>query len=99
MYAYRLDYLYQKQMELEAATSDIDSLLARAARNESEKGRHGIKYDDLLRPIEFQAIEAREKLESLKESGESNWEDLKQGAERAIDDLKASVKDLASRVG
>jgi DNA primase large subunit len=99
MYAYRLDYLYQKQTELEAATSDIDSLRARAARNESEKAQHGIKYDDLLRSIEFQAIEAREKLESLKESGESNWEDLKQGAERAIDDLKASVKDLASRVG
>lgn len=99
MYAYRLDYLYQKQRELEAATSDIDSLKARAARNESEKARHGIKHDDLLRSIEFQAIEAREKLESLKESGESNWEDLKQGAEKAIDDLKDSVKNLASRVG
>ena len=37
MYAYRLDYLYQKQTELEAAISDIDSLRARAARNESEK--------------------------------------------------------------
>jgi hypothetical protein len=99
MYMYRLDYLHQKQTELDAATSDIDSLRARAAREEAEKARHGIKYDDLLQSLEFQAIEAREKLDSLKESQESAWEDLKQSAEKSIDSLKASVKDLASKIG
>ncbi len=99
MYQYRLDYLHQKRTELEAATSDIDSLRARAARNEAEKAQHGIKYDDLFQSLQFQAIEAQQKLEELRESGESTWEDVKQSVEKAIDGLKASVKDLASRIG
>lgn len=44
MYMNRLDYLHQKQTELDAATSDIDSLRASAARAEAEKARHGVKY-------------------------------------------------------
>ena len=35
----------------------------------------------------------QQKLEELKESGESTWDDLKQGVEKAIDGLKTSVKE------
>jgi hypothetical protein len=99
MHAYRLDYLHQKRTELEAATSDIESLRARAARAQAEKARYGIKSDDLFQSLEFQAAEAQQKLEELRESGESAWENLKQGVEKAMDSLKASVKDVASKIG
>jgi hypothetical protein len=74
-------------------------LRAALARNEAEKARHGIKYDDLFQSLEFQAVEVQQKLEELRESGESTWDDLKQGVEKAIDGLKTSVKDLTSKIG
>jgi hypothetical protein len=49
--------------------------------------------------LEFQAVEVQQKLEELRESGESTWDDLKQGVEKAIDGLKTSVKDLTSKIG
>lgn len=94
-----IDYLYQKRTELEKATSDIESLRARAARAEAEKAQYGIQSDDLFQSLEAQAREAQQKLEELSEAGENAWDDLKQGVEKAIDGLKTSVKDLASKIG
>jgi hypothetical protein len=98
MYQYQTDYILQKEQELDQATSEIESLRARAAQDEAEKARHQIKYDDLLRSLEFQVVEVKEHLTNLKEGGEETWEQLKDNVEKAADELKASLRSLGSRL-
>jgi hypothetical protein len=59
MYQYQTDYILQKEQELDQATSEIETLRARAAQNEAEKARHQINMMICYVPWSFKLSKLR----------------------------------------
>jgi len=56
-----------------------------------------MEYLEQVEEIRKHRDEARQRLEKLQEAGEGAWEDLKSGAEMAVDSMVQAVKSAKER--
>jgi type I restriction-modification system DNA methylase subunit len=87
---------YQEKIEaqLKEFAAKIDVLAAKA---EQAKAEAKVKYYKQIEGLRAKQESVRYKLQGLKEPGGEAWNDLKQGIDAAIDDLKGAVQSAVSR--
>ncbi|TBT04037.1 coiled coil domain-containing protein [Vibrio parahaemolyticus] len=87
---------YEKklQTQLDEWRAEIDKLKARADAVEADTQ---LKYYKQVEKLCVMEVEARQKLDELKESSDDAWEDLKAGLDSAWDALNGSIKSAISR--
>jgi len=74
--------------------AEIDRLTAKAQQAEAEAR---MEYLEQVEEIRKHRDEARQRLKKLQEAGEGAWEDLKSGAEMAVDSMVQAVKSARER--
>jgi len=87
---------YQEKIEaqLKEFAAKIDVLAAKADKAKAEAK---VKYNKQIEGLRAKQESVRQKLVGLKEPGSEAWEDLKQGLDAALDDLKGAVQSAVSR--
>lgn len=86
----RKEYQEKHKAELAQLNRDIGKLkaLARRAKADAKTG-----YGEQIKHLEQKLDSAQEKMEKLRESSGDAWEGLRSGAEKALGELKAGVKE------
>jgi hypothetical protein len=97
MTTHGLEYILQKQQELEDATSRIAEVRARAARDEASKAQNQIPYDDAAQSLDIMVLQATAKLDEMKECGKDRWDDLKEEVESTLTRLKNDIGNLVNQ--
>ncbi|GJL79191.1 MAG: hypothetical protein NPINA01_21800 [Nitrospinaceae bacterium] len=87
-------YLQKFRAQLDEWDAEIQKLKARAQKASAELK---IDYKEDLEEMRAKQEVARKKLDELTHSGDEAWEDLKDGMEKAWNDLGAAVKSAISR--
>ena len=90
----REEYVRKMQAKLEHWNAEIDMLAVKAALAEAE---FKTEYSEQIEMLRNKQIEARVKLESLQESSESAWKDMRSGVEMAWDAIGEAVSSAVSR--
>lgn len=87
---------YQKKLEAQLDEWEAKlEVLAAKARNATADAR--ISYENELEGLKSKRLAARQKLDELGKSSEDAWEDLKDGAESAWDEMGKAIEKFASR--
>ena len=86
----RKEYQENHKAEMKQLSSDIAKLkeLAKRAKVDVRTA-----YDEQVKHLEQKLDSAQEKLDELHESSGDAWEGLRSGAEKAMGELKAGLKD------
>jgi hypothetical protein len=81
---------YQEKMEaqLREWAAKIDALKAKADR---ERADSKLAYYEQIEVLRQKQVDAQQKLDRLKRTGEAAWDELKQGIDHAWNDLKEAV--------
>ena len=90
----REEYVRKMQAKLEEWNSEIDTLTAKASKVTSDVGN---EYNEQIEALKSKQSEARQKIEELRQSGESAWEDLKSGIELAWTAMGEAIDSARSR--
>jgi hypothetical protein len=94
----RWDYLARKEDELEEAAQELKRLRTLVEMEDVPESLRTVKYDYLIRGLEFQVIEVRRQLDQLREGQEGRWLDLKENLDLATENLRASLETLDDRI-
>ncbi len=86
----RKEYQERHKAELTQLKTDIAKLKALAGRAKADAK---IGYDEQVKHLEQKLDSAQEKMERLYDSSGDAWEGLRSGAEKAVGELKAGVKE------
>ena len=86
----RKEYQEKHKAELAQLDKDIGKLkaLAKRAKADAKAG-----YGEQINHLEQKLDAAQEKMEKLRESSGDAWDGLRSGAEKALGELKAGVKE------
>lgn len=87
-------YKKKVQAQLDEWAAEIDRLRARADKDQADAQ---LRYYSQIGELRAMQAAAGQKLDQLKAAGDTAWEDLRGGIERARDSLGAAVKAAASR--
>lgn len=87
-------YAQKLQAQLDQWNAEIAKLKAKA---DSTQADAKIEYYEEIDRLRKEQLEAQEKLNELRQAGETAWEDLKAGVENAWDSLENALKKAASR--
>ncbi len=92
--AYQVAFQEQMQARLDEWKAEIDKMRAKA-----DKASADARMDYLRRvdELESKRDEVQQRIKSLKKQGGEAWEDVKNGLESAMSELKRSVDSAASR--
>jgi hypothetical protein len=94
----RPEYIQQKEDELEAAVRELERLRTQVEMEELSESMRTVKYDDLIRALEFHVVEIRRQLDHISNSKGDRWEDLRANLDLALDSLRDSLGNLDARV-
>jgi hypothetical protein len=94
----RSDYIQQKEGELEAAVQELERLRTLVEVEELPESMRTVKYDDLIRALEFHVVEIRRQLDHISNRKAGRWEDLRGHLDLALDSLRDSLGNLEARV-
>ncbi len=88
------EYRRKKEAELKELQAKIDELEAKAKKTEAEAN---IKYMEEIDKLKSKRNDLQDRMEQLKTSGKSAWNDLREGLDRSFSDLSEAVKSALSR--
>ena len=87
---------YRKKLEAQLDEWDAKlDVFAAKANKASADARIG--YENELASLKGKRAVAREKLEELSKRGENAWEDMKDGMEKARDEMSKAIEKVAAR--
>ncbi|MDT8357619.1 MAG: hypothetical protein RQ758_03845 [Methanomicrobiaceae archaeon] len=87
-------YVRMIEAKLEELDAEIHKLKARA---KEESASAEIKLNKMIDQYRTDRQDLERELEALRESGGSAWEDMQEGVDRALAELKASFEKASSR--
>ena len=90
----RDEYVRKMQAKLEELNADIDKLAARANAVSADLRS---EYNEEMAALKAKQAAARQKIEEVKKSGESAWQDLKAGVDMAWTAIGESIDSAKSR--
>ncbi len=87
---------YQQKLEaqIDLWKKQLDVLKAKAAKAEASAR---VEYEKEINGLSAKMEELKGKLSDLKESGDSAWEDLKIGADNALQEMEKAINSATSR--
>jgi multidrug resistance efflux pump len=80
-------YIEKFNARIKALQADLDKLDAKARQSEADVK---IKYQNEIEVLNKKKVEAQTKIDELKNISGGAWQDLKEGADKALTDLKTS---------
>ena len=88
---------YEKKMEAQVKewSAKIDVLKAKAEKVSADQK---VRYHEQLESLKGKQRKLEEKLDKLRSSSESAWEEIKGGVEHAWEDLKNSVEKAGKKL-
>ena len=89
-------YAEKQQAEIDEIEARLHQLQAQARKVKASAKIEGYRWLDELQP---KHDEARQKLEALREAGETSWADLKDGVQKATDELRKAIDRASQRLG
>ena len=90
----RDEYVRKMQDKLTELNADIDKLAAKAGEVSADLRS---EYNEQMTTLKAKQAAARQKIEEVKKSGESAWEDLKAGADLAWTAIGEAIDSAKSR--
>ena len=90
----REDYVRKMEAKLEQWNAEIDTLVVKAALAEAELKT---EYSEQIEALRNKQIEARVKLEALRDASDEAWKDMRAGIEMAWDSVSEAVNSALSR--
>ena len=87
-------YIQKLKAQLDEWDAEIDRLKAKADQAEADLQ---LRYYKEVEGLRKRQIEARDRLDELRRSGEGAWEEFRDGVEKAWDELERGVKSALSR--
>ncbi len=87
-------YLEKLQAKLKEWNAEIDKLKAKAAQSKADLK---LEIDKRVGDLEAHRQEVENKIQQLRQAGESVWTDLKGGVQRAWEHLDEAVKSAAAK--
>lgn len=86
---------YQEKLEaqLKEWQAEIDKLKAQTQKKSADAK---ITYQKKIDQLEQKMEQSKKKLNTLKETGEDKWEDVKKEVEMEANELKAQLRDIFS---
>lgn len=91
----RDDYVRKMHSLLDKGSAEIDALEARAQHVEAEARD---AYQKQIATLRVKQEEGRAKLDSLRDSSEAAWQDLKAGVEMAWEAIGEAIDSAKSRI-
>lgn len=88
------EYVRKMQIKLEEWNVEIDKLAAKA---DGIKADVKVEYKEQMESLKAKQAVARKKIAELQKAGDSAWEDLKAGSERAWEALRQAVDSVKTR--
>ena len=88
------DFVKQLEAKLEKWDAKVRELRAKADQADAEARE---QYYSQLRDVEDRRDNLRSKKEEVQRASEESWKDIKQGAERALDEVKDAFDRAKSR--
>ena len=90
----RDEYISKMKAKLEQWNADIETLAAKASEVSAD---FRSEYNEQIASLKVKLAAARQKIELLQKSGESAWEELKSGIERAWSAIGEAIDSAKSR--
>ena len=90
----RDEYIRKMQAKLEEWNAEIDTLIAKAGEVSADVTK---EYHEQIDTLKVKQAVARQKIEELKQAGESAWVDLKSGIEQAWSAMGEAIDSAKSR--
>lgn len=90
----REDYVRKMEAKLEQWNAEIDTLIVKAALAEAELKT---EYNEQIEALRNKQIEARVKLEALRDASDEAWKDMRAGVEMAWDSVGEAINSALSR--
>ena len=90
----RDEYIRKMEEKLEEWNAEIDMLTAKAGKVTTDVKN---EYNEQIAVLKEKQVIARQKVEELRHSGESAWEDLKSGIELARTAMGEAIDSARSR--
>ena len=90
----RDEYVRKMQEKLTELNADIDKLTAKASAVSADLRS---EYNEEMAALKAKQAAVRQKIEEVKKSGESAWEDLKAGADLAWTAIGEAIDSAKSR--
>ena len=90
----REDYVRKMEAKLEQWNAEIDTLIVKAALAEAELKT---EYNEQIEVLRNKQIEARVKLEALRDTSDEAWKDMRAGVEMAWDSVGEAINSALSR--
>lgn len=90
----REDYVRKMEAKLEQWNAEIDTLIVKAALAEAELKT---EYNEQIEVLRNKQIEARVKLEALRDASDEAWKDMRAGVEMAWDSVGEAINSALSR--
>jgi chromosome segregation ATPase len=87
---------------IDKLTAQLEQLDTKIDKLESKAGKAGAgahqEYDSQIKDLKHRMAEAQEKLNALKKSGDEAWKELREGVEKAMDEVDSAVKRAMSAI-
>lgn len=83
-------YVEKMKTKLDEWDAEIDELIARAHRAKSRAEQEKIER---VAALKTKALEARQRLDDIRDASGSAWQKLTSGAEQVWDDLKKTLRE------
>ncbi len=90
----RDEYIRKMQTKLEEWNAEISTLTAKAGKVKVEVKN---EYNEQIESLKAKQAVARQKIEKLRQAGESAWEELKSDVEKAWTALGEAIDSVRSR--
>lgn len=90
----REDYVRKMEAKLEQWNAELDTLIVKAALAEAELKT---EYNEQIEVLRNKQIEARVKLEALRDASDEAWKDMRAGVEMAWDSVGEAINSALSR--
>lgn len=90
----RDEYIRKLQQKLDEWNTDIDALAAKARETTTDVKN---EYNEQIESLKARQVEARHKIDELRQAGEGAWEDLKSGVELAWSAMAEAIDSVRSR--
>jgi uncharacterized coiled-coil DUF342 family protein len=87
-------YVQKLHAKIDEWNAEIDKLKAKADQAEADARTN---YSKEVENLKSKRREAEKKLDEVRHAGEGAWEDLKAGAQSAVDAMEAALKSAKSR--
>lgn len=88
------EYVRKMHSKLDHLNAEIDALAAKA---DQAKAESRAEYHKQIESLRSKRDHARERMDTLQQSGEGAWEDLKSGVETAWDAVGEAMNSARSR--